>query len=115
MRMDAQTTKKLHRARLALLRRNSKHFLSLLAEGDCWYRERFSGPLLAVTGKTGLHEAVTSERGCSNAHLKHSSLFSRTDRVVPREALRPTPRRLVTEQLSLSMVRRCDEKEEDHY
>ena len=74
MRMDAQTTKKLLRVRLALLRHSSKLSLSPLAEGNCWYPERFSRPLFAVTGKTGLHEAVTSESGCSNAHLKHSSL-----------------------------------------
>ncbi len=77
MRMDTQTTKKLLRVRLALLRHNSKLSLSPLAEGNCWYCERFSRPLFSVLGKTGLHEAVTSESGRSSAHLKHSSLFSR--------------------------------------
>ena len=69
MRMDAQTTKKLLRVRLALLRHDSKLSLSPLAEGNCLYREACSRPLLSVIGKTGLHEAVTSESGCSNTHL----------------------------------------------
>ena len=74
MSMDAQTTKKLPRACLALLRHNSKRSLTPLVEGICWCRERFSRPLFSALGKTIWYEAVTSERGCSNAHLNHSSL-----------------------------------------
>ena len=73
MRMDAQTRKNLLRTRLARLGHNSKFSLRPFAEENCPYREKLSRPLFSVLGKAGLHEAVTSENGWSNPHLKNSS------------------------------------------
>ncbi len=74
MRMDAQTHQNLLRECPALLGHNSESSLVPIAEGNYSHRERFPRPLFSVLGKTGLHEAVTSESGYSNAHLKNSSL-----------------------------------------